>query len=169
MTGQDEKALHLFQEVLKDILGTENHQLLLFPMLKKAASSLKLQNTMARSLDDAREHISRLEQVFILLGQKPLSNPPEAIFGLGRDAEQVISVTEKGSATRDAGLILVAQQIEHYEISVYGNCAQMARNLELDEILDLIEANLFEEKETDDLLTALAENYINAEASLEYK
>lgn len=167
ITGQDEKILYLFLEELKDILGTEKHQLLLFPMLKKAASSLKLQNTMARSLDDARDHISRIEQVFILIGQKPRSNPPEAIFGLGRDAEEVIALTEKGSATRDAGLILIAQQIEHYEIAVYGNLAQMARNLELDEVLDLLEATLYEEKEADDLLTALAENYINVEASRE--
>src|SRR5258706_16248551 len=74
-----ESALHLFLEELKDILGTEKHQLLLFPLLKKAASSLKLQNMMARNLDDVREHISRIEQVFILMGQKPQSNPPEAI------------------------------------------------------------------------------------------
>jgi ferritin-like metal-binding protein YciE len=167
IAGHDESSLHLFLEELRDVLGTEKHQLRLFPLLKKAASSLKLQNMMARSLDDVQDHISRLGQVFILMGQKPQSNPPEAILGLGRDAEEIIALTAKGSATRDAALILVAQQIEHYEIAVYGSLAQMARNLEQDEVLDLLETTLCEEKEADDLLTALAENYINVEASQE--
>jgi ferritin-like metal-binding protein YciE len=70
--------------------------------------------------------------------------------------------------TRDAGLIVAAQKLDHYEISAYGSLATYARTLEYDPIEDLLELTLYEEKEADELLTALAENYINTEASREW-
>ena len=136
-------------------------------MLKKAASSLRLQNMLANHLFTTREHISRLEEIFTILGVPPEARQSEALLGIGREAETVIATTEKGTATRDAGLVVAVQKLEHYEISSYGSLAQLARTLEYDDILDMLEMTLYEEKEADDLLTALAENYINLEASRE--
>ncbi|MBN9385025.1 MAG: DUF892 family protein [Chitinophagaceae bacterium] len=158
----------LFFGELREIYGAEKHQIMIFPLLKKAASSLQLQNALANHLDTTREHITRLEKVFRMLGKRPAARESEAILGIGREAETVIGTTKKGTATRDAGLIVTAQKLEHYEISSYGSLAQMARTLEYDDILDILETILYEEKEFDDLLTALAENYINTEASREY-
>jgi ferritin-like metal-binding protein YciE len=154
----------LFLEELKELYGAEKHQLLILPMLKKAASSLKLQNVLASHLDDTRVHIVRLEETFEKMGQKAEGRLSEAILGLTREGEIVIEATQKGTATRDAGIIVAAQKLEHYEITGYGSLAQHARTLEYDEIEELLELTLFEEKEADDLLTALAENYINIEA-----
>ncbi len=91
----------------------------------------------------------------------------EAILGITREAEMVIEDTQKGTATRDAGIIVAAQKMEHYEITSYGSLAQHARTLDYDDIEEILELSLFEEKDSDDLLTALADNYINLEASLE--
>jgi ferritin-like metal-binding protein YciE len=157
----------LFLDELKEIFGAEKHQTILLPMLKKAASSLKLQNTLANHLYTTREHIGRLKEIFRLLGATPGSRHSEALLGIGREAETLIETTNRGTATRDAGLIVMAQKLEHYEISSYGSLAQMARTLEYDDILDLLELTLYEEKEADDVLTSLAENYINIEASRE--
>ncbi|HVU57037.1 MAG TPA: DUF892 family protein [Puia sp.] len=157
----------LFLDELRELYGAEKHQTTVLPLLKKAASSLRLQNMLANHLYTTREHISRLEEIFNLLGKKPEARQSEAILGIGREAEIAIETTEKGTATRDAGLIVAVQKLEHYEISSYGSLAQLARTLEYDEILDLLEMTLYEEKEADDLLTALAENYINTEASRE--
>lgn len=156
-----------FLDELREIYGAEKHQIVVLPLLKKAASSLKLQNMLAYHLDATREHISRLEEIFGLLGKTPEARQSEAMLGIGREAETVIESTEKGTATRDAGLVVAAQKLEHYEISSYGSLAQLARTLEYDDILDILETTLYEEKEADDLLTALAENYINTEASRE--
>jgi ferritin-like metal-binding protein YciE len=79
----------------------------------------------------------------------------------------VIGGTMPGTATRDAGLIAAVQKLEHYEITSYGSLAQHARTLDYDELDELLECSLMEEKEADDLLTALAENYINQDASRE--
>jgi ferritin-like metal-binding protein YciE len=157
----------LFLDELKEVYGAEKRQMIVLPLLKKAASSLRLQNMLANHLYTTREHISRLKKIFNLLGKVPEYRQSEPLLGIGREAETVIETTEKGTATRDAGLIVAAQKLEHYEISSYGSLAQLARTLEYDDILDILEMTLIEEKEADDLLTALAENYINTEARRE--
>jgi len=163
----DSKLEELFLDELKEVYGSEQHQLTLLLLLKKAASSLKLQNVIANHLDDTREHIIRLENVFQLMGRPAEARTSEAILGITRAAEDVIGTTEKNTATRDAGLIVAIQKLEHYEITSYGSLAQHARTLEYDDIEEILELSLFEEKEADDLLTALAENYINTAASKE--
>lgn len=157
----------LFLNELREIYGAEKHQTRIFPLLKKAASSLQLQNALANHLDTTREHLTRLEKIFRMLGKRPVTRDSETLLCIGREAETMIETTQKGTATRDAGLIVTTQKLEHYEISSYGSLAQLARTLEYDDVLDILETTLYEEKEFDDLLTALAENYINAEASQE--
>jgi ferritin-like metal-binding protein YciE len=157
----------LFLSELRELYGAERHQLVVLPLLKKAASSLKLKNVLSSHLDDTREHIDRLDQVFSQMNRTAEALPPEAIYGIIREAERVISSTPAGSATRDAGLIVAVQKIQHYEISAYGSLATYARTMEKEDIESLLELTLYEEKETDELLTALAENYINTEASRE--
>jgi ferritin-like metal-binding protein YciE len=157
----------LLIDELKDIYGAEKHQLLLLPLMKNAASSLKLRSVLAGHLDCTRDHVNRLEEVFSHLGLALEERRSEALLGIGRETEMVISETSPGTATRDAGLILSAQKLEHYEIATYGTLSQLARTLEQDELADTLESILNEEKDLDDLLTSLAENYINGEAGRE--
>jgi ferritin-like metal-binding protein YciE len=152
---------------LRELHGAEKQQLIVLPLLKKAASSLKLKNVLSNHLDDTREHIRRLDAIFGMLSTPAEAHAPESIFGITREAEQVIASTAPDTATRDAGLIVAAQKLDHYEISSYGSLATHARTLDLDEVEELLELSLYEEKESDDLLTALAENYINTQASRE--
>lgn len=163
----DSQLEALFLDELRELYGAEKQQLLVLVLLKKAASSLKLRNVLASHLDDTREQIFRLESIFTILGRPAEARAPETIYGITREAEQVIASTNPETATRDAGLIVAAQKLEHYEITSYGSLATHARTLDLDEIEELLELSLYEEKENDDLLTALAENYINAEARRE--
>jgi ferritin-like metal-binding protein YciE len=157
----------LFLDELTDLYGAEQHQLHVLPLLKHAASSQKLKNVLSSHLDDTREQIGRLEAIFEKMGHRPEARTPEAILGLTHEAEKVISDTAPQSAIRDAGLIVAAQKLEHYEITSYGSLAQHARTLDYDAIDEILETSLMEEKEADDLLTALAENYINDEANHE--
>ena len=87
--------------------------------------------------------------------------------GLIEEGEKVIEHTESGSATRDVGLIVSAQKVEHYEIATYGGLAQLAKTLGRDDIKELLGATLSEEKHADELLTEIAESNINYEASEE--
>ena len=64
----------------------------------------------------------------------------------------------------DAALIGVAQKIEHYEIAAYGTARTFAETLGEEEAAKLLQLTLDEEIETDEKLTELAEECINAEA-----
>ncbi len=87
--------------------------------------------------------------------------------GLVKEGEGIIEDTDEGTSTRDVGLILAAQKVEHYEIASYGGLRQLAITLGYDEAAGLLQQTLDEEKMTDELLTGIAENNINYEAAEE--
>jgi ferritin-like metal-binding protein YciE len=89
--------------------------------------------------------------------------------GITKEGDSIIEDTEKGTATRDAGLIMAAQKVEHYEIATYGALARIAKTLGHDDIAKILESTLAEEKQADDSLTELAENTVNEEAAEETK
>ncbi|MEI9956169.1 MAG: DUF892 family protein [Ferruginibacter sp.] len=95
------------------------------------------------------------------MGQKAQAKKCEAMEGITKEGESIIEDTEEGTSTRDVGLIMAAQKVEHYEIATYGSLAQLADTLELDEAVDLLKKTLDEEKQTDKNLTKLAESKIN--------
>ena len=85
--------------------------------MKKAANSSELQDTFATHLEQTKGHVERLEQVFELLDKKPQAKKCDAMEGLVKEGEGIIEDTDDGTATRDVGLILAAQKVEHYEIA----------------------------------------------------
>jgi ferritin-like metal-binding protein YciE len=89
--------------------------------------------------------------------------------GLIDESETIIDETDDGTATRDVGLIMAAQKVEHYEIATYGGLAQLARTLGYEDVAEMLETTLEEEEEADRLLTDIAENDINYQASGEIK
>lgn len=87
--------------------------------------------------------------------------------GLVKEGESVIEETEAGSATRDVGIIMSAQKVEHYEISAYGSLVTLAKTMGNEDVAEILAQTLGEEKEADELLTQIAENNINWEAEQE--
>lgn len=156
-----------FIDELKDIYWAEKHLVKTLPKMKKAATSTELQNAFADHLETTKTHVTRLEQAFEALGKKAVGKKCEAMEGITKEGESIIGDTDAGTSTRDVGLILAGQKVEHYEISTYGGLAQLATTLGLTEIADLLSQTLAEEKEADSLLTDIAENNINYEAAEE--
>lgn len=167
MSNDDAKSmLHdFFKDELKDIYWAEKHLVKALPKMAKAATSDELRVAFENHLTQTEEHVGRLEQVFELLGLKPQAKKCDAMEGLVEEGKSIIEDTDDGTATRDVGLILAAQKVEHYEIATYGGLAQLAKTLGLTEIKDILGMTLSEEKETDELLTEIAENHINTEAA----
>lgn len=159
--------LEFFKDELKDIYWAEKHLVKMLPKMKKAASSVQLQQAIQDHLAVTETHVSRLEQVFEMLGEKAKAKKCDAMAGITEEGSGIIEETEKGTATRDVGLILSAQKVEHYEIATYGGLAQLARTLGKEDVAEILETTLAEEKEADTLLTQIAENDINYEASTE--
>jgi ferritin-like metal-binding protein YciE len=67
---------------------------------------------------------------------------------------------------KDAGLIVAAQKVEHYEIASYGSCCVFAETLGFDRVKQILKETLSEEEATDKKLTHLAESVINVEAAM---
>jgi ferritin-like metal-binding protein YciE len=165
--SSDPALLELFKDEIKDIYWAEKHLTKALPKMRKAASSKELANAFAEHLEITKTHIARLEEVFELLGEKPRAKKCDAMEGLAKEGEGIIEDTDAGTATRDVGLILAAQKVEHYEIATYGGLAQLAKTLGLDEVKALLGQTLSEEKEADETLTEIAENAVNYEAAEE--
>jgi ferritin-like metal-binding protein YciE len=159
--------LDFFTDELKDIYWAEKHLTKALPKLQRAANSEELQDAFAEHLEVTNEHISRLEQVFEMMGKKAQAKKCDAMEGITKEAQTVIEETEKGTATRDAALIMAAQKAEHYEIATYGGLVQLAKTLGRTDVADLLYSTLEEEKQADELLTQIAESSINIEASEE--
>ena len=161
--------LEFFIDELRDIYGAEKQLAQVLPKLRTAATSPDLAMAFEDHLNVTQNHISRLEQIFQLLERKAEAKKCEGMDGLIKEGEAVIHDTEKGSATRDVGLIMSAQKVEHYEIAAYGTLRQVAKTIDKGEISRLLEQTLQEEKETDMLLSNLAETLINQDASTEIR
>jgi ferritin-like metal-binding protein YciE len=157
----------LFHDSLKDIYWAEKHLLKALPKMQKNATTEQLQDAIEEHITQTEGQVERLEQVFDMLGHKAQGKKCEAMEGLIREGESVISETEEDSMTRDAGIIMAAQKVEHYEIATYGTLVTLAKVMGQDDVAALLEETLEEEKETDENLTAIAENDINWEAGQE--
>lgn len=166
--GQGNSQLEkLFVDALKDIYWAEKHLTKALPKMQKAATTEELQTAIEEHIDQTEGHVERLEQVFELLNKKPQAKKCDAMEGLIKEGESVVEDTEDGTMTRDAGIIMAAQKVEHYEIASYGTLVQLAKTLGMDEAAGILAETLEEEKQTDLGLTAIAENKINWEAEQE--
>ncbi len=135
--------------------------------MKKAATTQELQDAIDNHTTQTEQHVTRLEQVFEILGKKAQAKKCDGMEGLVKEGESVVEETEDGSATRDAGIIVSAQKVEHYEIAAYGSLVQLATTMGENQIAAILNETLEEEKETDELLTEIAESSINWEAQEE--
>jgi len=156
-----------FHDSLKDIYWAEKNLTKALPKMQKAATTEELKNAIGEHLTQTKEHVSRLEKVFELLAWKVQAKKCDAMEGLLKEGDSIVEETEEGSMTRDAAIIMAAQKVEHYEIATYGTLAQLAHTMGNEEVAEILETTLEEEKETDLGLTEIAESGINWEAEQE--
>ena len=156
-----------FIDSLKDIYWAEKHLTKALPKMMKAATTEELSSAIELHIEQTVGQIKRLEQVFDIVGKKAQAKKCEAMEGLIKEGESIVEETEDGSMTRDVGIIMAAQKVEHYEIATYGALVQLATVLGMDDAAELLAETLEEEKQTDLDLSAIAENDINWQAEQE--
>lgn len=156
-----------FVDQIKDIYWAEKHLKKGLDKMRRSATSPRLAAAFEKHYGQGDKQIAVLEEIFALLGEKPEAKRCEAMAGLLEEADGMVSDTKRNSFVRDAGLILAAQKVEHYEIATYGTLCALAEYLPEKKIKKLIERTLAEEKKTDQLLTKLAEEFVNECAAVE--
>jgi ferritin-like metal-binding protein YciE len=153
----------LLVDELKDLYNAEGQLVKALPKMAKAATNPKLKAGFEAHLAETKEHVTRLEKAFRLLGEKVKGKTCHAMQGLVEEGKEAIE-EDGNDAVRDAQLIGAAQRVEHYEIAAYGTARAFAETLGEDKVAKLLQETLDEEGETDKTLTALAAA-VNQEAS----
>ena len=156
----------LYTDELRDLYNAENQLLKALPKMAKAASSEDLKDAFEKHLEQTKGHVKRLEQVFDALGEKPKGKTCRAMKGLIEEGSEILK-EEGEESILDAGIIVAAQKVEHYEIASYGSVRTFAHLLGQNEAAELLQTTLDEESETNELLNGLAEGIVNPEAMLE--
>lgn len=153
----------LFVHELKDLYSAEKQLAQALPKMRDKAVNSELRKAFDTHLNETKEQIKRLEQIFEKLDYAPTGEKCEAMAGLIEEAEEVMETVETDEVL-DAALIGAAQRVEHYEIAGYGTARTYAKRLGNDEAVRLLQQTLDEESKTDELLTQLAEKSANPQA-----
>ena len=156
----------LYVEELQDIYNAETQLVKALPKAIEACTSDELRSALEDHLDQTKEHVERLDQIFESLDESPKGKKCAAMEGLIKECQETIAEDMK-EEIKDAAIIAACQRIEHYEIAVYGTVSTFAKLLGREDDLDLLGQTLDEEKEADETLTDIAENTINVEAAEE--
>jgi ferritin-like metal-binding protein YciE len=153
-----------FVEELRDTYDAEKQLTKALPKMAKAANSPELKEAIENHLEETRQQVQRLEQVFATIEEKARGKHCEGIAGIIEEGQTVMQ-EEYDEATADALLIAAAQRAEHYEMAAYGTLVAWARAMGHDDAADLLQETLDEEKAADEKLNELAEGGINEQAA----
>jgi ferritin-like metal-binding protein YciE len=156
----------LYIDELRDLYNAENQLVKALPKMAKAAASEELQEAFEKHLEQTKSHVDRLEEVFEEIGEKPKGKTCRAMKGLIEEGSEILKEDGEESVI-DAGIIVAAQKVEHYEIASYGSVRTFAQLLGKDRSADLLQRTLDEESEANEVLNKLAEDIVNPEALME--
>ena len=153
----------LYVSELRDLYNAENQLLKALPKMAKAASSEELKDGFEKHLEQTKGHVERLEEIFEGLDENPKGKTCKAMKGLIEEGSEILKEDGEESVL-DAGIIVAAQKVEHYEMAGYGSVRTFAQLLGQNKAAELLQITLDEESETNEILNKLAEGVVNPEA-----
>jgi ferritin-like metal-binding protein YciE len=164
MMAKQTKTLDvLFHDTLKDVYFAENKIVATLPKMHAAASSKQLKDAFTKHLAETKVQVTRLEDVFKIIGKKPEQKTCDAMMGIIKEGAEIMDEYQ-GTPALDAGLLAAAQAVEHYEMSRYGTLRTWALELGMKDAAKLLQTTLDEEQATDIALTSIATKVVNQNA-----
>jgi Mn-containing catalase len=155
--GDSEMIEQLLIEQLRDLFNAEGQLVKALPKMIKAARTESFKFALENHLEETKEQVERLKEVFALIGEPAKGKQCKGMAGLLEEGNEVIEeASEQGDAAADLALIAAAQKVEHYEISAYGTARTMAGQIGLPAVATLLNRSLAEEEIADNLMTQLA-------------
>lgn len=154
----------LLVDTLRDTLNAERQIIAALPKMIKFAENQELATAFEDHLAVTKNQVTRLQEVFSLLGISARGKHCPGMEGLLEEGTEFMDEAEPGE-TGDAGIIAAGQKVEHYEIAAYGTMVSYARVLGHNQIVTLLEESLEEEREADRLLSDIATRSINTQAA----
>ena len=151
-----ENLRELLIEELKDLYSAEKQIVKALPKIIRGAASQELKVAITEHLEVTKAQVTRLDEVFGILGEKPRAKHCKGMEGLLEEGAESLEEEEKGTL-RDLQLIGAAQRVEHYEVAAYGTARAMAEKLGMAQAAELLGETLAEEEQADTKLTEVAE------------
>ncbi|GAB3770139.1 ferritin-like domain-containing protein [Spirosoma horti] len=159
------KTIQEFMEhTIQDLYSAEMQALEAMPQLMERAQNDQLRQAFQTHQRETEQQVKRLEQIAQQMGIDPDGETCMAMQGLIDEAEDLLSQLEDDQLA-DAAIIGAAQKMEHYEIAAYGTARTLAQQAGQNEVADLLEQTLQEEKSTDEKLTTIATSNVNQQAA----
>jgi ferritin-like metal-binding protein YciE len=158
------KMNDLFVHTLRDMYYAEQQLVKALPKMAEKATDAQLKQAFQSHLGETKNQVTRLEQVFKMIGSEPKGIDCPAIDGIIEEADDVSGEIEDKDVL-NAGLAAAAQAAEHYEIARYGTLVAWAKQLGRNDCATVLQKNLDEEKAADKKLTEIAEARLNLKAA----
>jgi ferritin-like metal-binding protein YciE len=150
-----ETLQELLLEELKDLYSAEKQIVKALPKIIRGVKTPDLKAAITEHLEITKTQVTRLEEVFGHLDEKPKAKHCKGMEGLLAEGSEALEEQEAGPL-RDLQLIGAAQRVEHYEVSAYGTARAIAEQLGLNEAVELLGQTLEEETQADEKLTEVA-------------
>ncbi len=149
-----------FLDELRDLLNAEMQLIKALPKMAGAAQNESLRVAFEDHQNETAKQVRRLARVFGAFDEPVRSKKCKGMEGLLEEAREIIEKNEG-----DAAMIAAAQKAEHYEIAAYGTLASWAVALGHDDVVQMLNETLQEEKAADRKLTGIAQSVVNSQDS----
>lgn len=153
----------LYIHELKDLASAEKQFAKALPKMVDAASHPELKTAFENHLGETLEQLGRLDKILATHGHSSRGQKCKGVKGLIKEGKEMIS-EEEDEDVLDAGLISLAQHIEHYEIAGYGCARSFAEVLGDTAGARLLDQSIREVGSADRKLTELAISVVNLDA-----
>lgn len=135
----------MFTEELADMYNAEHQIVSALQQMIPQAADQQLKSLFETHLNQTKEQIQRLDQVWKLLGQQPQQVTCEGMQGILAEGKKDIKEAQSDSL-RDCLMAGGADKVEHYEISSYNSLITDARLMGQQQIVQLLQDNLKQEE-----------------------
>ena len=148
----------LLVDNMRDLLHAEKQLLKGLPKMAKAASHATLSALFEQHHVETERQVERLNEGLKLLDAPTRAKACKGMMGLLEEGDEVIADNgkKKDKASGDLALIGAAQKVEHYEISSYTTARNLAQQLKMPALVQLLQTSLAEEENADQLLNQVA-------------
>jgi ferritin-like metal-binding protein YciE len=152
----------LLIDELKDLYSAEHQITKALPKIAKATTNQELKTALQNHLHETEGQIVRLDKIGKILGKSLTGKTCDGMKGVLTEGASVLEEVEEGTV-RDAGIISAAQRVEHYEMAGYGAVREYAMLLGMNDVAQLLDETLKEEKAADQKLSKISKT-VNADA-----
>jgi ferritin-like metal-binding protein YciE len=136
----------LFLHELGDMLFAEQTLVKALPKLAEEAGDEELRMGFEEHLEETKQHVANLEQAFETIGEPAKAEKCPGIEGIKKEHDEFMKNESPSPEVCDMFLTGAGARAEHYEIAAYTGLVTLAKGLGEQDVVELLQENLEQEK-----------------------